>query len=415
MTPLKALALAAVLSSLCACATEPNILMATPLMYRDQRLDLVSQVPERDRTTKAEVFYATRRAPVEPGEPGHYGNTPGESVRLGVAQVELGEPGWTYEQLIASDLTSSVRDPRRGRVLGVEEVASERDFVAAVDAHLAGTQNKAVALYVHGYRVSFDAVSVMMGSMSGYLDWGATIAFQWPTGLFWWNYFTDCPRAEQYVPDIAHLIEVLGRSQAEWINVLAFSCGGPIVAEALARLRAMHPDEDRAALARRYRIGNVVFAASDIDLKTFARDLVPAFMDIARQSTVYISRRDAALGFSKFVAGASRIGSPNLEDLTVEDIERLAANPGLQAVDVTDVRGAHEMGGMRGHGYWYANEWIANDVLLSLRYPIPPARRCLVPVRPGSRIWHLPDDYADCVVNTLIKNYPQVRRQENLR
>lgn len=31
---------------------------------------------------------------------------------------------------------------------------------------------------------------------------------------------------------------------------------------------------------------------------------------------------------------------------------------------------------MRGHGYWYANDVISTDILLSLRYPIPPERRC---------------------------------------
>ena len=159
----------------------------------------------------------------------------------------------------------------------------------------------------------------------------------------------------------------------------------------------------------------MVFAASDIDLKAFAREYVPAFMDIARQSTVYISRRDAALGWSSLVAGVSRLGKPSIDDLTIEDIERLTANPNLQAVDVTDVRGAHEMGGASGHGYWYANEWIANDILLSLRYPVPPARRCLVPVMPGSRIWRMPDTYPDCIVDYLIRNYPQLQRQENLR
>jgi len=415
MTPLKALALVVVLGSLCACASEPNILMATPLMYRDERLDIFAQLPEAHRNTKAETFYATRRAPVPQGEPGHYGRDPNESVRLGVAHVELGDPGWTYEQLVDSDRTSTVEDPRPGRVLDVDEIASERDFVAAIDAHLAGSNNKAVAVYVHGYRVAFDEVEVMMGSLSAYLSYGATVSFQWPTGLNWWNYFTDCPRGKDYVPDIAHLIEVLDRTKAEFINVLSFSCGTTLVAEALALLRAKHPDEDRAALARRYRIGNVIFAASDIDLKSFAREYVPAFMEIARQSTVYISRRDAALGWSTFVAGVSRLGKPDIDELTIEDIERLAANPNLQAVDVTDVRGAHEMRGMSGHGYWYANEWIANDVLLSLRYPVPPARRCLVPSRPGSRIWHMPDNYADCVVNDLIRNYPQLQRQENLR
>jgi len=43
------------------------------------------------------------------------------------------------------------------------------------------------------------------------------------------------------------------------------------------------------------------------------------------------------------------------------------------------------MGGMKGHGYWYANDWISTDIILSLRHPLPPARRCLVKSRTRGR------------------------------
>jgi len=411
----------ALLCALGGCATEQYHLMATPLIYRDERLDLVSQSPRELRSTTATVFYATRRAPVAAGEPGHYGDEPNDDgVRLGVAQVELGEPGWTFDQLVASDMTSTVENPRPGRVERVEEIGTvrphepiseaEREFVARIDAYLAKIRNPQVVLYVHGYRVTFDEVAVMMGSLSSYLGYGATVAFQWPTGQHWWSY-VDCGRAEKYVPDIERLIELLGRTKAEFINVFAYSCGSPLLAAALARLRERHPGEGRMELARRYRIGSVVFAASDVDLKTFAREYVPPIMDLARQAIVYMSRRDAALGFSSLVAGASRIGRPNIADLTPDEIERLAVDPRLQGIDVTDVRGAHEMSGMRGHGYWYSNEWIANDALLSLRYPISPDKRCLVPIAPGKRTWRMPDEYADCIVRSFIKAYPQLERQ----
>jgi esterase/lipase superfamily enzyme len=415
------LGIIAILVMLGGCATTDTYhLMATPVMYSDARLDFLPQLREDLRTTQASVFYATRRAPVAAGEPGHYSDDPDEATRFGVASVRLGEPGWTFDELHASGQMSSAEHPRPGRVEQIDEIGTvrsapaltdtEREFIARINAHLARTRNPEVVLYVHGYRVTFDEVAVMMGSLSGYLGYGATVAFQWPTGQHFWNYLTDCPRAEQYIPDIAHLVELLSQTNAELINMLAYSCGSPLLAGALANLRARHPDEDRATLAKRYRIGNVIFAASDIDLKTFAREHVAPIMDLARQSIVYMSRRDAALGFSTLVAGASRIGRPDIEDLTVADIERLAADPRLHGIDVTDVRGAHEMGGMRGHGYWYANEWIATDVLLSLRYPIPPEKRCLVPVAPGRNIWRMRDDYPDCVAGELTKAYPQLQR-----
>ena len=81
--------------------------------------------------------------------------------------------------------------------------------------------------------------------------------------------------------------------------------------------------------ARRYRIGNVIFVASDVDLKTFAREHVPPSLDLARQLIVYASRNDRALGFSSLIAGASRLGKPDIADLTPQELERLAADPAV--------------------------------------------------------------------------------------
>ena len=151
--------------------------------------------------------------------------------------------------------------------------------------------------------------------------------------------------------------------------------------------------------------------ASDVDLKTFAREYVKPALDLSRQVIVYVSRLDRALGFSTMVAGASRLGRPDIKDLTVQELEILSADPRFQAIDVTNVRGAHEMGGMKGHGYWYANEWISTDVALSLRYPIPPANRCLVNEPIGTRIWKIPENYPECVADRLLETFPELRRK----
>jgi hypothetical protein len=49
-------------------------------------------------------------------------------------------------------------------------------------------------------------------------------------------------------------------------------------------------------------------------------------------------------------------------------------------------------------------------VLISLRYPLPPEKRCLVRDERYKKGWRLPANYPDCVVNSLIKAYPQLRR-----
>lgn len=405
---------------LAGCAPVLPHLAPTPAILKDPRLDFERTLHPELRTTQLPVFFATNREPT--GGPDHFGNSAAERFALGVADVRLGEPGWSWNQLVASDLASSVQQPRDGAVEGVRVLGQagrasealtegERAFVAAIDAQLARTSNRSLVLYVHGYRVTFDEVAVQMGSFAHYLGQGTVVTFQWPTGTRFWNYVTDCPRARAYIPDIARLLTVVARTRAEQVNLLAYSCGSPLLAAALAQLRAQEPGLDAAALQQRYRIGNVIFAASDVDLKTFAREHVQPALDLARQVIVYFSRIDRALGFSALLAGASRLGDPDREDLqelSVAELRKLQ-DPRLQAIDVTGVRGAHEMGGMKGHGYWYANEVISTDVTLSLRYPIPPQQRCLVRER-GEQAWRIPDDYVDCVAQRLLQAYPQLRR-----
>jgi len=266
-------------------------------------------------------------------------------------------------------------------------------------------------IYVPGYRATFDQVMILMGSWAHFLGRdSAVIAFSWPTGTNWWNYLSDCPRARAFVPDIARLIALVAeQTQARRINVIGFSCGSPLLAEALVQLRQAHPDEDRAGLQQRYRIANDIFIAADIDLQTFARSHLPALADISRRTEVYLSQNDAALKFAAFLARASRLGRPSLDELTREELETLASDDRLVTIDVTGVEGPHELSGMRGHGYWVANPRVSSDVLLSMIYPFDPAWRGLVHGE-GLGMWTLPEDYPKRVGDALYQAAPELHR-----
>jgi len=228
-----------------------------------------------------------------------------------------------------------------------------------------------------------------------------------------WDYLWDCPRAHAFVPDIARLIALVAdRSRARRINVIGFSCGGPLLAEALVQLRQAHPDEDPEALRQRYRIANAIFVAADIDLQTFARSHVPAITDLAQRTEVYLSENDSALQISEWLARASRLGRPRFDELTRKDLETLATNERLVGIDVTGVSGPHELGGSRGHGYWVANQRVSSDVLLSMVYPFDPAWRGLVHP-PGPGMWTFPDDYPQRVGNAVYGAAPELRRDSH--
>src|SRR5215510_7738314 len=377
--------------------TIVRTMMPTPIVLQDERLDFSRTVAPDRRVTEKSVFFATTRAPAPPEAPERYSSRKGDAARLGVARVQLGEPGWSYDDLVESDRASRPETPRPARVVAVEEFGifaatggtAERDLVAAIDRQVEREPDRSVVIYVPGYRTTFDEVMVLMASWAHFLGSNSTvIVFSWPTGTRFWNYLLDCPRARAFVPDIARLIALVAEhSQARRLNLVAFSCGSPLLAEALVQLRQAHPDEDGDALRRHYRIANDIFIAADIDLQTFARSYMPALSDISGRTEVYVSENDTALKFAALLARASRLGRPRLEELKREDLETLASNERLVTIDVTGVEGAHELTGIRGHGYWIANQRVSSDVLLSMVYPFDPAWRGLVH-GPGLGMWN---------------------------
>jgi len=416
-TAVAGLALAA-LSAACSQSVVRRM-FPTPIVMQDERLDFSQTVLPDRRQTEVRVLFATTRAPAPPDAPERYARGAGDGVRVGVARVQLGEPGWSFDDLVKSDRTSGPETPRPARVAAVEEFGvfgapgreAERAFVAAVDRQVAQLPDRSVVIYVPGYRATFDQVMILMGSWQHFLGRdSAVIAFSWPTGTRWWNYLTDCRNARAFVPDIARLIALVAeQSQARRVNLIAFSCGSPLLAEALVQLRQAHPEEDRAALQRRYRIANDIYIAADIDLQTFARSYLPALLDIAGRTEVYLSQNDTALRFAALLARASRLGRPHFDELTREELETLASNEQLVTIDVTEVEGAHELTGMRGHGYWFANQRVSSDVLLSMVYPFDPTWRGLVH-GPGLGLWTFPADYPRRVGDAVYEAAPQLRR-----
>jgi esterase/lipase superfamily enzyme len=394
-----------------------RIMFPAPIIMSDERLDFTRVVAPEDRDTRVRVLFATNRAPAAKGSRERFSHRAGDAVRLGVAQVELGEPGWSFDELVQSDRESRVEPWRPARVTSVEELGamgSEADqaFVAAIDRQVERSRTGEAVVYVPGYRASFDQVMTLMGTWAHYLGRSsAVVAFSWPTGTGMWNYLLDCPRARAFIPDIERLVTLVAeRSRARRVNLIAFSCGSPLLAEALVQLRNRHPEEGFEALQRRYRIGNAIFVAADIDLQTFARAHVPALSEIAVRTQVYLSEDDWALKAASLLARASRLGRPRFDELTREDLETLASNERLVGIDVTGVYGAHELTGMRGHGYWVANQRISTDVLLSMIYPFAPAWRGLMH-EPGRSLWTFPDDYPQRVGDALYEAVPELRRE----
>jgi esterase/lipase superfamily enzyme len=221
-------------------------------------------------------------------------------------------------------------------------------------------------------------------------------------------YKSDTERSRESGSHLAHLVEFLARNtRAERINILAYSAGGSAMNQALITLRETRATSDASTLQRELRVGNVVFAASSLDLKAFATDDLTRFLDLPSDVTVYISSQDSALAMASLF-GEPKLGSPEKEVLTREQLDRLATLDKLHVIDVTDVPGAHSSNGVGGHGYWYANEWVMTDVLTIFRWTLPPEKRGLD--RQPSGKWIFPQDYPTRVTQAVVDTLTEENR-----
>src|SRR5262245_62716056 len=131
-------ALLALVGVLVGCNGGETTMFPAPILLQDPRLDFARFVAPEHRGTDVRVLYATTRTPAPAGDPEHYTRRAGNAMRLGIAQVQLGDPGWSFADLVESDRTNGVDPLRPARITSVEEFGvqgsdADRALVDAID------------------------------------------------------------------------------------------------------------------------------------------------------------------------------------------------------------------------------------------------------------------------------------------
>src|SRR5262249_18932250 len=149
-------------------------MVPSPIVMQDERLDFSRVVLPEGRTAEVSVLFATTRAPAPPDAPERYTSRPGDAVRAGVAKVELGEPKWSFDDLVESDRTSRPEVPRPAHVLAVEGFGvfgapgseADRQVIQASDHQIQTSPHRSVVIYVPGFRATFDQVIILIVSLA---------------------------------------------------------------------------------------------------------------------------------------------------------------------------------------------------------------------------------------------------------
>src|SRR5215510_10660290 len=195
-----------------------------------------------------------------------------------------------------------------------------------------------VLIFVHGYNNNFQESLYRLAQIDADAGFnGIPVLFAWPSQGDVAGYGADKEAAAHSRDYLIELLTmVTSSSQVGEIMVVAHSMGCMVTAEALRELRTSRRDRVIA------RLGRVVLAAPDIDVDVF-QSQVQAIGPLNPPLTVLVSKDDAALRLSSFIAGSrTRAGALDVENPRVRDV---ALKAKVRIIDISQLQAPD--GGMR--------------------------------------------------------------------
>jgi esterase/lipase superfamily enzyme len=289
-----------------------------------------------------------------------YGNERGE-LEFGQCEVTIPKTHVKGELETKSILRfERQNDPQRHIALQCVMSQPEAEFFENLRSRIAQSPRKEAMVFIHGYNVSFEDAARRTGQVAHDLEFqGAPIFYSWPSQAGLLQYTVDETNVVWTVPHLKQfLLDVVRRTDAESVNVIAHSMGNRALTSALRELTFELQDETRL-------FNQVVLAAPDIDAEIFRRDIAPAITKTAHGVTLYASSKDRALMASKRVHGYPRAGDSQ---------PTLTVLPKIDTIDVSEVDTS-----LLGHSYYGGSRQILDDIGLLMREGLPASRRNLAP------------------------------------
>jgi len=193
-------------------------------------------------------------------------------------------------------------------------------------------------------------------------------------------------------------LEILGRySNARNIDILAYSAGAQVLSPALAELRQKYDDEDIDQLKKRLRLGEIYFAAPDVDFRVFLENLA-TYIDLPKHVTLALNPDDSVLKYAARHHKVSRAGRPDPNELSGEETQWVIDASRKMPLDILWITSETIPDMDKGsHSFWYSHPWVSTDVLVQFLFQARPEDRGLAEYEGemGGRIWYFPEDYPE--------------------
>jgi esterase/lipase superfamily enzyme len=371
---------------------QPKVYLMPPPISLKPDTDFFNMSEDSKDENLLYTLYATNRLPFD-RESGSIGYTifPSNTLALGLVVHSVGEQGTSWEELYKQSLETE----RDKKLLIHQEYARSMTsydlkddlksttekadgYFDQINQALKSSFDKDILVYVHGANSNFYRATAQ-GAQYRHFTGHNTIVltFSWPSAESLLKYKTDVLHAKKTIPAFARLLELLAQhTNARNINILAYSAGAQVVAPGLAYIRDKYPEIPSEDLKKKFRIGEVYFAAPDAEFKTFiARYL--KFKDFIYRTTINFNTNDSVLRISAMQNGVSRLGRPDVSELSEEGRLALLEAMRNSKIDFINMSESEALNLGRSHGSWYNHPWVSSDLLLLFLCNADPEERGL--------------------------------------
>jgi len=392
-------------------ALQKAVLMSTPLIFRDGLIKPYGTLPGDLAPPIIDVFYATDRQPTDKTilHPVFYGNDRSMSLYLGTAAVRFGSDEMSWQEIEKASILRARTHAVPIQLVGVEmlhEIGSasksleeslregtdaEDLFLARINNRLSNSKTKTIYIFVPGFKVDFTYPVLVAAELWHYLGYpGAFIAYSWPSRQRLRDYLSDVETAAFTAQHFRMLLRYLAeKTDVANIHILSYSAGARIVSQALHELRLTAYKISRPEIKEFSRIGEVIFAAPDLDAMLFTARYRDGFEDVADAITIYTNANDTALKWALRFFGWPRLGAPGELGLTPGDLQHLKEFGNTTLIDVA---AAEDVAAGNGHGYFVKSPWVSTDLLLTLKHGSGPSKRGLR-WNDVDAVWVFPESY----------------------